>query len=71
VSGEDQRKTHDFDAFGRFDRPISAILLVISFSRVVWMLEKAGVSHLIMLKHMRSVRSCTKNIAHWWIVEHC
>jgi len=56
--------------FGRFDQPISAILLVISFSRVVWMLEKAGVSHLIVLKHMHSVRSCTENIVHWWIVEH-
>ena len=55
MSGEVQRKTHDIDAFGRFDRPISAILLVISFGRVVWMLEKASVSHSIMLKHMRSV----------------
>jgi len=40
MSGEDQRKTHDIDAFGRFNQPISEILLVISFGQVVWMLEK-------------------------------
>jgi len=34
------------------------------------MLEKAGISHSIVLKHMHSVQSCTKNIACWWIVEH-
>jgi len=55
MSGEVQRETHNIDAFSRFNQPISAILLVISFSRVVWMLEKAGVLHLIMLKHMCSV----------------
>ena len=34
------------------------------------MLEKASISHSIVLKHMCSVQSCTKNIALWWIVEH-
>jgi len=52
VSGEDQRKTHEIDTFGRFDQPISAILLVISFGQVVWMLEKASVLHSIVLKHI-------------------
>ena len=55
MSGKVQRETHDIYAFSRFDQPISAILLIISFSRVVWMLEKAGVLHSIMLKHMRLV----------------
>jgi len=45
MSGKVQRETHDIDVFGRFDRPISAILLVISFGRVVWIVIKRGMNH--------------------------
>jgi len=52
VSGEVGGKSMKFDAPNRFDVPISALLLAISFGRILWMLEKAGISHSILLGHL-------------------
>ena len=43
---------------------------MISFSRVVWMLEKAGIDPANVPKHWEAVLACAYNIAHWWIIEH-
>jgi len=43
---------------------------VISFGRIVWMLEKAGIDPELVPKQREAVIGCAYNIAHWWIIEH-
>ena len=43
---------------------------MISFRRVVWMLEKAGIDPAMVMKKQEAVMSCAYNIAHWWLLEH-
>ena len=51
--------------------PLHDILLVtVSFSRVVWVLEKAGVAVPRSSQGLGPVIRCAENIVRWWIWEH-
>ena len=49
---------------------IPKVVIVISFSRVVWMLEKAGITPWMVTRKQEVVLSCALNIARWWWIEH-
>ena len=49
---------------------IPDIVLIISFGRVIWMLEKAGCSPLRSRCSFRAILRCAGNIARRWIWEH-
>lgn len=46
------------------------MLVAISFGRVVWMLEKAGIDPIVAIRKREPAMSCAYNIARWWLVEH-
>ena len=49
---------------------IPNIVLVISFGRVIWLLEKAGSPPLTTQRRIRTALRCAENIARRWIWEH-
>ena len=46
------------------------VVWVISFGRVVWMLEKAGARPMLTAKGREAAMGCAYNIARWWLIEH-
>lgn len=58
------------DPTSRTDLPLPEVLRVLSFGRIVWMLEKAGITHTTVRERRSAVLCCADNIARWWMVEH-
>ena len=49
---------------------IPEVVRLISFGRVVWLLEKAGIPLLRGPRGIGAAIRCSENIARWWIWEH-
>src|SRR5258706_16329600 len=59
----------------RYRKVVPDLLTVISFGRVVWMVEKAGAETSSILPRSPTIRNCVMlqcalNIACWWLVEY-
>ena len=49
---------------------IPEVVIAISFSHVVWMLEKAGIAPWMVTRKWEVVLNCVLNIACWWWIKH-
>ena len=54
----------------RLTAEIPCTVLIISFGRIVWMVEKAGLDPALTRQWDRVVLRCAENIVHWWMVKH-
>jgi hypothetical protein len=46
------------------------VVRVISFGRVIWLLEKAGISPFVVVRMPSPALSCAENVTRFWMIEH-